>query len=1157
MTDGPFDVRKVLVGRAPEMRHFAAALARVETNRSETIVVDGEAGIGKSRLLREFAGVAAGLGWTVIPFSGQQNGESPDQDYSSLVGALQKLSAFRRSAAIDDLAESFGRAAQIDGSMLRSAIGGLAAESSTVLLADDAHWLDDATLELLQALSSEVRTSALLIVGSFTPSTRSSVVAYRRACEGSSAPTLSLKTLTDSAARDLASTLLGRVVTDAERALLAGAEGIPRRILELCADVAPSRNASAVSSVPAPLTTLVGRKTELIELRTLLADERLITLAGTGGCGKTRLALELTRTVEPDFPGGALWVELAPQSDEPGVIGALARAVGFGETDDGAFEGIRTSLARRSELLIVLDNAEHVLAAVAPLVTRLLTEISHLRILCTSREPLDVAGEVVWRVPPLPSPDAATAPMLTVDAIGRFDAVRLFVERAARVRRGFVLSGDNAVAVAQICARVDGLPLAIELVAARIRSMSPNRIASQLDERLPRDRLVDRSPTARQQTLDASIAWSEELLDDAERTVFRRLSVFVGGFTFDAAQAIVCQGIDAASTVDSYEVADIITRLVDKSLVVFDDPHDRFFLLETIRTFALDRLDTSGELPMIRDAHAEWFASWLRNLDDIANAQDAQQFIDLTPGWLQVIAPDLANCLAAFEWVPTGGPLSLRLTAGLGYYWLLVAAYDEAVRFGLAAILAGDPTSAEWREAAMWLLGVIDNSSADGASILHNAAVSGGAVFTGREKVRLDTALLNTRLGDDGPTEAVLAMYAESRRRAGEVKDWYTLTNYTYIPASVCAEFGMLRTAESILGGFENHRTILTSALCQARRGDFRAATASIAAGAALVQRDFPSSQAELIDVAIVKAEIAVLTQQSDELLQEMILRLKSPAKGKGLVEVTFEALWRISCGDLDAARPLLMRSGQSSEVPLYAGTAKHWLTQVEMALEQHDAARTTAESLLADWAHVRAPLFEVTAYLVLAECTMTDAPTDALASAHRALATAVEYELWVGAIDCLEMIGMTLLTHGREIVGARLLGAAQSERNRMGYRHRFAHRATYVGYGQGQARSTLGWAEGTALTLAGAIELAQRTRGERVRPKTGWDALTPTEAQVAELAMRGLTNPEVAEKLFMSRATVKTHLVHIFAKLGVHNRTELASMRRSNRELNPPPEDR
>jgi predicted ATPase/DNA-binding CsgD family transcriptional regulator len=1152
------DSRGALVGRAPEMRQLAAALARVETHSSETLIVDGAPGIGKSRLLAELAGLANGLGWNVIPCSdenaGHQSGgptTSSGQPYSSLVRGMQRLSAFRRSSAIDALAEivqSVGDAEGTDRTTLRSAIQGLVATSPTLLLADDAQWLDGASLELLGEFVQARDTSGLLIVCAFRLSTNDSVLAYRHACELESAPTLSLKPLADSAGRELASSVLGRAITDDESELLAHAQGIPVRIREVCADLAARQNASAVGSVPASMTTLVGRKIELVELQSLLANERLITLAGTGGCGKTRLALELTRIVATDFPGGAIWVELAPRTDEPGVIAALAAAAGFGETDTDTFERIRTSLARRSSVLIVLDNAEHVLVSVAPLVARLLTEMSHLRIVCTSREPLDVSGEVVWRVPPLPSPDVATSPMLTVEAIEEFDSVKLFVERASRVRRGFVLSEDNAVAVAQICARLDGLPLAIELVAARVRSMSPDRIAAQLDVRLPRNRLVDRSATARQQTLDASIAWSEELLDDAERTVFRRLAVFVGGFTLVAAQTVVSQGLDATWAVDPYEVSDIITRLVDKSLVVFDDARDRYFLLETIRTFALDRLDTQGELATIRDAHAEWFASWLRNLDDIANAHDAQQFIDRTPGWLQVIAPELANCHSAFEWVPTGGPVSLRLTAGLGYYWLLVAAYDEAVRFGLTAVLAGDPASAEWGEAAMWLLGVIDNSSSDGARVLHDAAVSSGAVLTGRAKVRLDNAMLSTMIGDVGPTEAVLMKFAETRQRAGELKDWLIWTNYTYIPASVCAEFGLLRTAESILGGFENHRTLLASALCHAKRGNFGAAKESIAAAAVFVQRDFPLSLTELIDVAIVKGEVAILTDQTDELLQEISLRVSGSAKGVGaIVGCTSEALWRVACGDLEAAQPLLAMSARC-DVPLYAGTAKSWLAPVEMALNQQDGARTTAESLLADWTHVRAPVFEVAAHLVMAECTMTDAPADALASAHLALAAAAEHELWIGAIDSLEMIGTNLLTHGREIVGARLLGAAQAERDRRGYRHRFAHRATYVGFAQEQARSTVGWAEGTALAFEAAIELAQRTRGDRVRPKTGWESLTPTEVQVAQLAMRGLTNPEVATKLFMSRSTVKTHLVHIFAKLGVHNRTELAALHGSTR---------
>ncbi len=1115
------------------MRQLAAALAQIQLGESGTIIIDGPGGIGKSRLLAELAGLATSLGWYVISFSGCQPVDGTDESSenrsseSPFVDALENVGAFRRTEVTETLATTIKQhrdARTIDQSVLYDSCDALAADAPTLVLADDAQWLDPATLDLLGVLGTANTLAGILVVSAFRPHTSKSVRAYRRTSELASAPALLLSSLTDGDVRDLARRHLGRQATESESEFLAKANGNPRRLRE-CLDTLTSGLHRGHSTIPAPLTTLVGRTTELTELRALLETTRLITLTGTGGCGKTRLAQELGRSVERHFEGGAIWVELAPRSDEPGVIGALAAEVGSGEAEEGALDRIRASLARRSNALIVLDNAEHVLDAVAALVVRLFTEVPQLRIVCTSREPLDVAGEVVWRVPPLPSPDA----------------VQLFVERASRVRRGFVLSGDNAEAVTEICARVDGIPLAIELAAARIRSMSPNRIASQLDNRLPGHRPSDRSAAARQQTLDASIAWSEGLLDDAERIVFRRLSVFVGGFTLDAAQAVVSQRISNERAVDPYEVADIITRLVDKSLVVFDDPRDRFFLLETIRTFARRRLDETGESPTIRDAHAEWFASWLRNLDDIANARDAQQFIDRTPVWLRVIAPELANCHSAFEWVPTGGSVSLRLTAGLGYYWLLVDGYEDAVRFGLAAILTGDSMSFEWGEAAMWLVGVIDNSTADGASILHNAAVTSGAPFSGRVQVRLDGALMNSRLGDVGPTDTELAKFAEHRRRATEVKDWYTLTNYTYVPASVCAEFGMLNIAEAMLGGFENHRTELTVALCQAKRGDLRAAAATVANAAALVQRDFPASFAELSEVAIVLAEIEVLSGTANELLDGMFVRLKDWGKGRTAITAeTFRALWGIARGDLATAREVLETSGRC-EYPIYAGTAKNWLAQVDMALGDNAAARTTAESLLADWSHLRAPLFEATAHLVLAECNITDSPSDALTSAHLALAAAAEYGLWVGVVDALEMIGTTLLSNGRDVVGARLLGAAHSARSRMGYRHRFAHRATYVGSAQAQARTTLGWAEGRALALDAAIQLAQRTRGERIRPKTGWSSLTPTELQVAELVVGGLTNPEVAMRLFMSRATVKTHLVHIFAKLSVRSRTEMA----------------
>jgi predicted ATPase/DNA-binding CsgD family transcriptional regulator len=1153
------------VGRAPEMRHLSAVLARVEASSSEIITIDGEPGMGKSRLLVELANLAEGLGWTVVRCFGKDSTNGPGQGSAANAQApgsviqesLRNLPKPLREPLgdfdfdfdfdIDSDCGPSGRPAAVSEAVER-----LAATSPTLLLADDAQWLDDASLECLRILGCERRPPRLLIVSAFRFNTRKAVVEFRRACDGGGAPTLTLKPLVDSAAHELASATLGRDLTASDLEILSHTGGVPLRIRQMVAESPkPCRDLLNLAVTPVALTPFIGRESELGELHELLVSERLVTLVGTGGCGKTRLAQELSRRVESRYQGGTVWVELASRTDEPGVIGAIAAAVGVVEHDDaGLADLVVSNLTSRPPVLLVLDNAEHVLGATARLVNRLLIEVSNLCIVCTSREPLDVSGEWVWRIPTLRTPVAALTKELPLELIAEFDAVKLFVERAARVRRGFVLSPTNVEAVALICERLDGLPLAIELAAARVRAMSPERIASQLDDRLKLPGAVGQNVSSRHQTLHASIAWSESLLDDFERMVFRRLGVFVGGFTIEAAQAVGAgcandQRLDNGSNIDPYEVADVVTRLVDKSLIVFDDPRDRFFMLETIRAFALERLEQTGELSQIRDVHSGWFAAWLGNLDEIANAEDAQQFIDRTPGWVQTIAPDVANCDAAFDWVETGSSISLRLTAGLGYYWLMTASYDEAVRYGLAATVAGDATSVEWGEAAMWLLGVLRNASLDGPAQLERKALAGGADFVGRPRIRLRGALMTTRIDQFGPTPDQLELFAQTRREAFELKDWYTFTNATYIPASVCAEFGMLREAEAINGGFVNQRTILVEALCSIRRGNFDNASRSVDAAFHMVEKDLSNMIVESFEVGFIEAELEILRGGSGERVLRLFPRLRLPSGPYENLGRMIEALCHIMTGDLPAAEQILTEPA-ASHYRLLASNAAAWLVRVKMALGDTVAARRTAELLLEKWGKLRAPFCESIAHVVLAECDFEEHPGDALAHAHDALSVASDYELWVGAVDALELIGTILVDLGRLPEGARLLGAAQGERDRMGYRHRFAHRAAYVGAAHAIARPTLGWAEGTTLTLGAAIELAQRMRGERVRPAVGWDSLTPTELQVAEAVIRGLTNPQVGEALFISRATVKTHLVHIFGKLNVRNRTEMATLYRS-----------
>ena len=352
-------------------------------------------------------------------------------------------------------------------------------------------------------------------------------------------------------------------------------------------------------NLPIAPTALVGRTVELAELRRLAVDQRVVTVTGAGGVGKTRLAQQVAGELVDRFPDGVWWVDLAFVVDADRVGDVVAAAAGLVEVPGRALVDELVSVLRSSATLFVIDNCEHVLAPVAAVVQRLLEGCPGVHVLATSREPLGVNGETTWRapslsVPPLESPAAA-------GGLDGYDAVVLFVERARQARPNFAVTDANAAAVAQICHRLDGIALALELAAARVRTLPVERLAVELDHRFRVLTGGARTALPRQRTLAASVDWSYDLLDDDEQTVLRRLGAFVGGFSLDAAEA-VC----ADEHLDAYDVLDLLTRLVDKSLVQLDDTAGRYRLLETIRQYVLDRATATGELPEIRDRHVRW-----------------------------------------------------------------------------------------------------------------------------------------------------------------------------------------------------------------------------------------------------------------------------------------------------------------------------------------------------------------------------------------------------------------------------------------------------------------------------------------------------------------------------------------------------------------------
>jgi predicted ATPase len=414
----------------------------------------------------------------------------------------------------------------------------------------------------------------------------------------------------------------------------------------------------ARSEVPVGVTAFVGRDAERARVAGLIADTRVVTLTGAGGCGKTRLALEIAGDVGSRFADGACWVELQSVRDPATVAAAVGGAVGVREQPGQTLVDTLAEQLRDRHLLVVLDNCEHLVAACAALVGELTSACPRLHVLATSREPLAVEGETTFGVAPLGVPEAGAR---TARTVGATDAGRLFEVRARQVRPDFVLTDDDAAAVATICRRLDGVPLAIELAATRMRVLAPAQIATGLVDRFRLLTGGDRGVPARQRSLEVSVAWGFGLLADAERLALARLSVFAGPFDLEAAEAVV-GGPDIAEL----QVLDLVTGLADRSLLQVGEYHGRarYRLLETVRLFATERLAELDDPIRVRDRHLAFF---------IGLAGRAQA--GLTGGqpepWVTRLVADLDDLRAAMDWAAASGNLRglVDLTEPIVRFW--------------------------------------------------------------------------------------------------------------------------------------------------------------------------------------------------------------------------------------------------------------------------------------------------------------------------------------------------------------------------------------------------------------------------------------------------------------------------------------------------------
>ncbi len=406
------------------------------------------------------------------------------------------------------------------------------------------------------------------------------------------------------------------------------------------------------NNLPVQLTTFIGREREIEEAKNRLNSARLLTLIGPGGTGKTRLALQLAAELLPSFSDGVWVAELAPLADPALIMQTIASVLGLRDQLGMHMDELVVDYLRAKNILLVMDNCEHLVEACAQLIDQLLHACPNLKIIASSREALGINGETIYRVPSLSLPDPAQT---TPEALLRSESIQLFLARAAAVSPSFTLNDHNATAVAQICRRLDGIPLALELAAARVPVFAAEQLAARLDDRFKLLTGGSRTALPRQQTLRATIDWSYDLLLENERALLRKLSVFAGGWSFEAVEAI-CPELD---------VLNLLTQLINKSLVIAEEEkgETRYHLLETVRQYARDKLLEAGEAIQARDAHFNYFFELARTAAPKLNGYEALI-------WVMRLETEFDNIRAALSWATENNvEAALRMCASLLYFW--------------------------------------------------------------------------------------------------------------------------------------------------------------------------------------------------------------------------------------------------------------------------------------------------------------------------------------------------------------------------------------------------------------------------------------------------------------------------------------------------------
>lgn len=907
----------------------------------------------------------------------------------------------------------------------------------------------------------------------------------------------------------------------------------------------------AGSNLPSQLTTFIGRRAECAAVAELLAKERLVTLIGAGGCGKTRIAIRVAAEVRERYPDGIWWVELARLFDEKLLVNAVVAALEIKELPGQPLIGTLKNHLRDRIALLILDNCEHLVGGCAHLVNELLLACPSLTILATSRETLGVDGEITWRVPSLELPGADRA----IAALSQSESMRLFTDRALRVRPSFMLDGANVEAVAEICRKLDGMPLAIELAAARVRMMTPQQIVDGLADSFHLLTGAGRTVLPRHQTLRASVDWSYSLLSDEERVVFRRLAVFAGGFTLEAAEA-VCAGDD----VSREAVLDIVGRLLDRSLLQLGDeqPEARYRMLETIRQYAVQRLTNSGEEDVVRGRHLDHFVALAeRAKPDIEGAG----LLD----WLPRLDAEHDNVRAAFDWSVQSGAAeeALRLAAALWIFWQVRGHLTEGrqrLEVALGAVEADPAVRVEALVGAgqlMTFYGDFLATKGFAASALEVARSVGDERLEGRA---LDTLAYAVAFLDSSAAPAMFREAAELSRKAGDVLYQADALNGLGIARYFAGDYAGARAA--LEEGVERARSVgqanvLTIGLgvlgyTLGLQGHLGRAERCFQESLPLARRllDRVWTAQALYGLGFVEAHRGG-NERAEAFLDESVALGRAVSPMILSFALMTQGLARYMRADLEGSADALEEA-----LSLSSEMGPHWLRAWSLALLGNGArlrgdlesARSRIDEALAVARAAGARIdVAMDAGARLARDTGDTERSESLH--HQALAAARDAESVLQVPAQLEALAALAALAESPAEAARLFGAAEAVREGYGL-VRYAVEGESYAADVELARLALpgpdfdeAWDQGRSMSLDEAVAYASRGRGERKRPSTGWASLTPTELEVVSHVAAGLTNPQIAERLFVSRSTVKQHLAHVFTKLGVATRTELASL--------------